>query len=133
MPTLLNFFSKDIPFPKTTSEDYLLQSASDILTILKSPPTSLPYLQYGDSTKNALVKLSHLIKSAVEHPRLQSEHTPAISTPPIVTTLSIVVPPPLSPLPRVETSTSHRNPTSSQLQNGMDTPKCPTHDLHHEQ
>ena len=68
---------------------------------MKSPPTSLPYLQYGDSTKNALVKLSHLIKTAVEQPRLQSEPTPAISTPPIVTTPSIVVPPPLPPLPRV--------------------------------
>ena len=41
----VEFFPKEVPFPKTTSEDYLLQSASDILAILKSPPKSLPYLQ----------------------------------------------------------------------------------------
>ena len=50
----VEFFPKNIPFPKTTSEDYLLQSASDILAILKSPPTFLLYLQYGDSTKMPL-------------------------------------------------------------------------------
>ena len=64
----VEFLPKEIPFPNTTSEDYLLQSASDILAILKSPPKSLPYLQYGDSTKNALVQLSQLIKTAVEQP-----------------------------------------------------------------
>ena len=101
----VEFFPQDIPFPKTTSEDYLLQSASDILAILKSPPTSLPYLHYGDATKNALVQLSHLIKAAVKQPKLQTDSTPAISpppiAPPIATTQSTIVSPPLAPLPRV--------------------------------
>ena len=48
----VEFFPKEIPFPKTASEEYLLQSASDILAILQSPLKSLLYLQYRDSTKN---------------------------------------------------------------------------------
>ena len=98
----VEIFPKSIPFLKTTSEDYLLQSASDILAILQSPSKSLPYLQYGDSTKNALLQLSQLIKNAVEQPKLRSESTPTVRPPPIVATPSIVVPPPLAPLPRVE-------------------------------
>ena len=50
----VELFPKEIPFPKTAIEDYLLQSASDIMAILQSPPKSLPYLQYGDSTKMLL-------------------------------------------------------------------------------
>ena len=98
----VEFFPKSIPFPKTTSEDYLLQSASDILAILQSPPKSLPYLQYGDSTKNALVQLSQLIKNAVQQPCLHSEPAPTVRSPPTTTTPSIIVPPPLARLPRVE-------------------------------
>ena len=36
----------------------------DILDLLQEPPKSLPYLQYGDTTKNALIKLSKLLNQA---------------------------------------------------------------------
>ena len=93
----VEFFPKDIPFPKTTSEDYLLQS--DILAILKSPPKFLPYLQYGDSTKNALVQLSQLIKNAVEQPSHRSERATVVAPPPRVETPpTVLIPTPLAPL-----------------------------------
>ena len=47
----VDFFPKEIPFPKTKTEDYLIQATSDILYLLQEPPKSLPYLQYGDTTK----------------------------------------------------------------------------------
>ena len=98
----VEFFPKDIPFPKTTSEDNLLQSASDIMAILKSPAKSLPYLQYGDRTKNALVQLSQLIKNAVEQPSHISKSTTVVAPPTRVEAPPTVLPAPLAPLPRVQ-------------------------------
>ena len=54
----VDFFPKEIPFPKTKTEDYLIQATSDILALLQEPPKSIPYLQYGDQNKcsNTIVK-----------------------------------------------------------------------------
>ena len=51
----VEFFLKEIPFPKTKTEDYLIQAATDILILLQKPPKSLPSLKYGDDTRNALI------------------------------------------------------------------------------
>ena len=50
-------------------EDYLLQAATDILTVLKNPPPSLPTLAYGDTTRNAIDHLACLIQCAVKQPK----------------------------------------------------------------
>ena len=44
----------------------------DILAIIQEPPKSLPYLQYGDTTKNALIKLSKLLNQAATQPTLKA-------------------------------------------------------------
>ena len=45
----------------------LLQSATDILTVLQSPPPSLmPTIQYGDDAKNAIEHLARLLQRAVQ-------------------------------------------------------------------
>jgi hypothetical protein len=67
------FFPKKIPFPSISTEDYLKQAASDILAILQKPPSSLPYLAYGDMTNNAIVQIATLLGWAVATP-------PAIAT-----------------------------------------------------
>ena len=64
----LQFFPKTIPFPEVSSEDYLKQAASDILAILRNPPTSLPYLAYGDATNNAIVQIATLLGRAATPP-----------------------------------------------------------------
>ena len=51
-------------FPKTTTEDYLILATSDILDLLQEPPKSLPYIRYGDTTKNTLRKVSKLLNQA---------------------------------------------------------------------
>jgi hypothetical protein len=64
----LQFFLKKIPFPSISTEDYLKQDASDILAILQKPPSSLPYLAYGDPTKNVIVQIATLLGRAVAVP-----------------------------------------------------------------
>ena len=52
-------------FPKTTTEDYLRQSVGDILALLKNPPNTLPFLSYGDATKNSATKIAQLLQRSV--------------------------------------------------------------------
>jgi hypothetical protein len=54
----LQFFPKAIPFPAISTEYYLKQAASDILSILQNLPSQLPYLSYGDATNNAIVQIA---------------------------------------------------------------------------
>ena len=60
----LQLFPKTIPFPVTTTEYYLKQAATDIIMLLQNPPTLLPYLQYGDATKNALLAIATILVRA---------------------------------------------------------------------
>jgi hypothetical protein len=57
----LEFFPKTIPFPKVTTDDYLRQAATDIISILTTKPAIIPSLAYGDDTKNALFKIATLL------------------------------------------------------------------------
>ena len=76
----------------------LVQSATDILTVLQTPPPSLiPKLHYGDDVKNAIDHLARLLQRAVQRTK-PSQHklssTPALGTPPsLPPSLPRVVPP----------------------------------------
>ena len=65
----VKFFPSTIPLPQTSTEDYLKQASSDILSLLKNRPTSLPYLQAGSTTKNAIEKMAHLLNRAEPRPK----------------------------------------------------------------
>ena len=55
----VTFLPHDVPFPEVSLKDYLKQAASDIITILTQPPsTTVPSLEAGDPTRNALLKLA---------------------------------------------------------------------------
>jgi hypothetical protein len=104
----VKFCPATIPFPTISTEDYLKQAAGDILTILRNPPTNLPYLAYGDATTNALVQITKLLGRAplptptpVEPPRVQTPIPP----PPQPTPVQPTVQNPVRP-PRVETPVS---------------------------
>ena len=52
----------DIPFPEVKIDDFLRQAATDIITILTHPPpTTVPSLQAGDSTINAILELASIL------------------------------------------------------------------------
>ena len=61
----LAFFPHDIPIPKVSTEDYLKQATQDIITLLTHPVASLPSLQVGDVTKNALLDIAQIIKRSI--------------------------------------------------------------------
>ena len=64
----VEFFPSTIPFPKVSTDDYLRQAATDILTILREPEKTIPTLQYGSPTCNAYVQLAQILKRATTQP-----------------------------------------------------------------
>ena len=98
----ITFFHKAIKFPEIHLDDFLKQAATDIITILTSPPsTTTPSLQAGDTTRNALPDIAKLLHRADDLPQHIIQPTP--------TTITHVVPPsprvqpslPVIPSPRV--------------------------------
>ena len=65
----VTFFPTVVPFPKVSTDDFLRQAATDIITILTEPPSSTtPTLEAGDSTRNALLKIAKTLKRAEKLP-----------------------------------------------------------------
>lgn len=54
--------------PLTSTEDFLKQASQDILSILRNPPPSLPYLQAGDDTANAIENIAQLLNRSSNPP-----------------------------------------------------------------
>ena len=61
-------YTDTLKFPETAAEDYLRQYVGDILALLQDPPKTLPFLAYGDDTKNAITKIAHLLQRGVTQP-----------------------------------------------------------------
>ena len=38
---------------------------------MKEPPNTLPFLSYGDATKNVINQISHILQKSISQPRLQ--------------------------------------------------------------
>ena len=67
----VEFFPHEIPFPKVNTDDFLRQSATDIIRLLTSPPsTTTISLQAGDDTRNGLLQLADLINRSEKIPDL---------------------------------------------------------------
>jgi hypothetical protein len=84
-----------MPFPKVTTDDYLQQAASDIISILKTKPSVTPSLVYGDDTTNALFKIAQLLgRSTLPPTALTIEsQLPRVKVLPIVPPLPSVIRP----------------------------------------
>ena len=54
-----------IPLPKMETEDYLVQSVGNILSILSKPKTQLPFLTYGYTTTSAVESIAKLPQRAI--------------------------------------------------------------------
>jgi len=96
----LTFFLNVIPFPKTTTEDYLRQSVGDIISLMNKPKMQLPFLAYGDNTNNAISAIATLLKRSIPIPD------------PVVPTLPL----PVNPMPSTspaETPTPSPTPTAT--------------------
>ncbi len=99
----VTFIPHNIPFPETSTEDHLNQAASDILAILQNPPSSLPFLESGNDTTNAIEKIAQLLRRATTKtpPTLPTPPQPAPSPP--TSSPRVPVPTPPASSPRVPT------------------------------
>ena len=78
----VNWFPYQIPFPKVITDDYLTQTAEDMLDLIrkKLAPTrkkTFPSLTYGSKLLNAYTEMAKLLQLAPEMPL-----TPQIPAPP---------------------------------------------------
>ena len=67
----VKYFPHAVQFPKTTLEDYLRQSASDILDVLHQKPNMIPSLSYGNNTRNAVDLIAKLLNRQSPRPPLR--------------------------------------------------------------
>ena len=103
------FFPKHIKFPAVTTDDFLRQAALDIVSILTNPPpATVPMLQAGDDTRNALLEIASTLKRITKYPSLPSTVSP-IPTIPSQRTV------PSSPPSAVPKTTTVEPPTSALL------------------
>jgi hypothetical protein len=86
----VDFFPKQVPFPKTNTDDYLRQAAEDIVSILSTKRTSNPSLTYGSPITNAYTHIAQILRRATT--------PPSAPAPP---TLPAPLPRVPAPLPRV--------------------------------
>ena len=80
----VTFFPHDFVVPEVKLDDFLRQAASDIITLLTSPPSSTTVsLEEGDKTRNALLKIAETLKTAEKLPApvKPSQPVPASSPP----------------------------------------------------
>ena len=59
----VEFFPQQIPFPNTTPETYLQQTAADMLSILSEPKSNIPSLKYGNKYTNAFIDIAKMLKN----------------------------------------------------------------------
>ena len=68
----LQFFPHNTPLPEIATEDYLKQAATDIVSILQSPPTSTPSLNLNQTTSRALIYIANILNRAAPVPKVPS-------------------------------------------------------------
>ena len=65
----VEFFLHSIPFPSFTLTDFLIQTATDITSILANLPKSIvPTIEVGDLIKNTILNIAKLLKRANKIP-----------------------------------------------------------------
>ena len=67
----LQYIPNSFAFPKTTTEDYLQHAIGDIIEIMKYHPKTPPFLSYVEATKNAINRISHILRRNTSQPRLK--------------------------------------------------------------
>ena len=113
----VDWFPHKVPFPRVTADEYLRQTASDMLTLIQDKSTNpISSLTYGSSITNAYIQIAQILKRATQRPA-------APAPPPSPLDQQVIAEPPapeprvLAPLasppapePRVLTPASHPSP-----------------------
>ena len=87
------FFSHVIDFPQVTADSFIQQALQDIVTLLANPPpTTVPSLQVGDTTKHGLLQIASLLNknpltpSILHNQQSNQPQQPSTLVPPTPTT-----------------------------------------------
>jgi hypothetical protein len=65
----INWFPHNVPFPKVTANEYLRQTANDMLTLIHDKTTRpIPSLTYGSNITNAYIQIAKILKRATTPP-----------------------------------------------------------------
>lgn len=104
----VTFPQKTIKFPEVNLEDFLQQSASDIITKLIAPlSTTTVLLQAGDHTSNALLEIATILKSSKLLPIVEQPKSPT-KLPTNTAPIQLRSPPGFPPVPQFQTASSPR-------------------------
>jgi hypothetical protein len=111
----VDFFPQKVPFPTFTNEQYLLQTAEDMLHLLTPKPTSPPSvsLDFGPPVVNAFAQVAKLLGRAIAPPSQPT--TPLVSAAQSVPN-EIPVAPPRVPIQPVSTPSQPTTPLVSTAQ-----------------
>ena len=81
----VDWFPHAIKFPKVSNDDYLKQTATDMLTLLKEKRKQNKTLTYGDPIRNAYAEIAQILTRATEPPPLPPAVEPRVLIPPTPT------------------------------------------------
>lgn len=116
------FFPKQVPFPSITTDDFIWQATSDIITLLTHPPPSstVPSLELGDSTKNALLQVATILNwNPLNDTVMEQQHCVTTAAAAALSHQSLSLPTPSNSSPFLVTkpasSISKNFPSSSSL------------------
>jgi hypothetical protein len=74
----VDWFPHQVPFPTVTADEYLRQTAADMLTLLQDQTANpIPSLTYGSPITNAYIQIAQILKRATARP----EPTPIAAAP----------------------------------------------------
>jgi hypothetical protein len=126
----VDWFPHTVPFPKVTTDEYLHQTASDMLTLLQGTATRpIPSLTYGSDLTNAYIQIAQILKRATASPApaaplppVPAQRVPPVTPPapeqrvPLVTPPAappkVLAPASSSPAPIQASVPPHNQPTS---------------------
>ena len=120
----VSFFPKTIPFPAIKTDDFLRQAALDIISILSEPPSStVPSLEAGDETRNALLKIATALNRIETLPELE------IPNEPIHPPLQQKIMPPVTPIQTPIPFLTRQPPPTVTKPSPVPTPISQHHDI----
>ena len=99
----INWFPHNVPFPKVTADEYLCQTANDMLTLIQDKTNHpIPSLTYGSNVTNAYIQIAQILKRATAPPLPPPDPAPEprvlLITPP-APEQRVLIPAPILPIP----------------------------------
>ena len=99
----IDWFPNNVPFPRVNADEYLRQTANNMLTLIRDKATHpIPSLTYGSNITNAYIQITQILMQAtvppVTTPDPASELRVPLTTPP-APEQKVLVPAPTLPVP----------------------------------